>query len=121
MTNFIEGIPKELDEAAKIDGCSYYGIFRRIMIPLMTPALITSGIFSFMWRWDDFMGPLLYLDDVAKYTISLALKLFSDPSSSTDYGAMFAMSVISIIPSLLIFLFFQKYLVEGVASSGIKG
>ena len=121
MMNFIQGIPADLDEAAKIDGCSYYGIFGKIILPLMSPALITSGVFSFMWRWDDFMGPLLYLDDVRTYTVSLALKLFSDPTSSTDYGALFAMSVLAILPSLLIFVFLQKYLVEGVASTGIKG
>lgn len=121
MMNFIQGIPTDLDEAAKIDGCSYYGIFAKIILPLMSPAFITSGVFSFMWRWDDFMGPLLYLDDVRTYTVSLALKLFSDPTSSTDYGALFAMSVLAILPSLLIFVFLQKYLVEGVASTGIKG
>lgn len=121
MMNFIQGIPTDLDEAAKIDGCSYYGIFIKIILPLMSPAFITSGVFSFMWRWDDFMGPLLYLDDVRTYTVSLALKLFSDPTSSTDYGALFAMSVLAILPSLLIFVFLQKYLVEGVASTGIKG
>lgn len=121
MMNFIEGIPKELDEAAKIDGCSYYGIFLRIILPLMSPALITGGIFSFMWRWDDFMSALLYINDADKYTVALALKLFCDPGSSSDYGAMFAMATLSIVPIVLIFIFFQKYLVDGIASSGLKG
>ena len=79
MVNFIGGIPRELDEAAKIDGCSYYGIFGRIILPLMSPALITGGIFSFMWRWDDFMSALLYINDADKYPVALALKLFCDP------------------------------------------
>ena len=77
-------------EAAKIDGCSYYSIFFRIVLPLITPALITSTIFSFMWRWDDFLGALLYVNKTEKYPVSLALKMFCDPSSSSDYGAMFA-------------------------------
>ena len=121
MTNFIEGIPRELDEAAKIDGCSYFGIFRHIMLPLMKPALVTGGIFSFMWRWDDFLSALLYVSESKKYPVSLALKLFCDPGSSSDYGAMFAMATLSILPSVLIFIFFQKYLVEGISTSGLKG
>lgn len=121
MMNFIEGIPRELDEAAKIDGCSYYGIFLRIILPLMSPALITGGIFSFMWRWDDFMSALLYINDAEKYPVALALKLFCDPGSSSDYGAMFAMATLSVVPIVLIFIFFQKYLVDGIASSGLKG
>ena len=76
----------------------------------MSPALITGAIFSFMWRWDDFMSALLYIDDPYKYPVSLALKLFCDPGSSSDYGAMFA-----------IFIFFQKYLADGIATSGLKG
>ena len=121
MVNFIGGIPRELDEAAKIDGCSYYGIFGRIILPLMSPALITGGIFSFMWRWDDFMSALLYINDADKYPVALALKLFCDPGASSDYGAVFAMSTLSIIPIVIIFLVFQKYLVDGIATSGLKG
>ncbi len=121
MVNFIGGIPRDLDEAAKIDGCSTYGIYLRIIMPLIVPALITSGIFSFIWRWDDFLSALLYVNSSAMYPASLALKLFCDPSSSSDYGAMFAMSTLSILPVMLIFIFCQKYLVEGIATSGLKG
>ena len=121
MMNFIEGIPTDLDEAAKIDGCSYYSIFFRIIFPLMRPALVTGGIFSFMWRWDDFMSALLYINKAALYPVSLALKLFADPGSTSDYGAMFAMAVVSLIPILIIFFIFQKQLVEGIATSGLKG
>ena len=121
MYNFIEAIPKELDEAAKIDGCSYFGIYARIATPLMVPSLVTAGIFSFIWRWDDFMSALLYINDAEKYPVCLALKLFTDPGSTSDYGAMFAMSALSILPVLLIFVFFQKYLVEGISTSGLKG
>jgi ABC-type sugar transport system, permease component len=121
IVNFINGIPRDLDEAAKIDGCSYYTIFTRIIFPLLKPALITGTIFSFMWRWDDFMSALLYIDEPIKYPASLALKLFSDPGSSSDYGALFAMSILSLMPIVTIFILFQKYLVEGVATSGLKG
>ena len=121
MINFIDGIPRELDEAAKIDGCSYYTIFSKIILPLISPALITAGIFSFMWRWDDFLSALLYVNESAKYPVSLALKLFCDPGSSSDYGAMFAMAFLSVLPAVIMFIFFQKYLVEGIATSGLKG
>ena len=121
MSNFIGGIPRELDEAAKIDGCSYFGIFRLVIAPLMKPAVVTGCIFSFMWRWDDFLSALLYINKTAKYPASLALKLFCDPGASSDYGAMFAMATLSILPAILIFLFFQKYLVEGISTSGLKG
>ena len=121
IMNFINGIPRELDEAAKIDGCSYYGIFFHIILPLVVPALVTAGIFSFIWRWDDFLSALLYVTESARYPVSLALKLFSDPGSSSDYGAMFAMASLSILPAVVIFIFFQKYLVEGISTSGLKG
>lgn len=121
MTNFIKGIPKDLDEAAKIDGCSTYSIFIWVIVPLIVPALITGGIFSFIWRWDDFLSALLYVSKTETYPVSLALKLFSDPSSSSDYGAMFAMSTLSILPVMIIFITLQKYLVEGIATTGIKG
>ncbi len=121
LLNFINGIPRELDEAATIDGCSYYGTFARVIIPLLVPAMITATIFSFIWRWDDFLSALLYVNDSARYPVSLALKLFSDPGSSSDYGAMFAMATLSIMPVVLIFIFLQKYLVEGISTSGLKG
>ena len=104
-----------------IDGCSYYSIFFRIILPLVVPALITAGIFSFIWRWEDFLSPLLYVNKSELYPISLALKLFCDPASTSDYGAMFSMSVLSILPLMIIFILLQRYLVEGIASSGIKG
>ncbi len=121
MIQFIRGIPRELDEAAVIDGCSTFGIFWRVVLPLCTPALITVAIFSFYWTWDDFMGPLIYLNNVKLQTVSLGLRMFADPSSVTAWGPMFAMSVLSLLPQFIVFLFFQKYLVEGIATTGIKG
>lgn len=117
---FIKGIPVDLDEAAKIDGLSLYGIFFRIILPLVKSALVTSAIFSFMWRWDDFLAALLYLNKPTSYPVSLALKLFSDPATGSDWGATFAMATLSLLPIFLIFLTMQKYLVEGIASTGIK-
>lgn len=117
---FLRGIPRELDEAARIDGCNELMIFSRIMMPLTKSAMVTSAIFSFYWRWEDFVGPLLYLKKPKLYTVSIALKLFSDPNSVTDWGAMFSMSFLSLIPACLVFLFFQKYIVEGISTSGLK-
>lgn len=121
MIQFIKGIPMDLDEAAEIDGCSIYTIFTRIILPLVKPAVVTCSIFSFMWRWDDFLSALLYLNKPKSYPVSLALKMFSDPSAQSDWGAMFAMATLSLAPIFIIFLTFQKYLVEGIASTGIKG
>ena len=120
MMQFMSSIPRELDEAATVDGCSKYTIFTRILFPLLRPAIITTIIIQFYWKWDDFMGPLIYLSKPQSYTVSIAIKLFADASSRTDYGAMFAMSTLSLIPVFLIFLFFNKYLVEGISTSGLK-
>jgi multiple sugar transport system permease protein len=120
MVQFIRGIPIELDESALIDGCKAFGIFRRIIFPLITPALITTTIFSFYWRWDDFLGPLLYLNKTNLYTVSLALRLYSDPMTSTDWGAIFAMGALSLLPILLVFVLFQRYLMEGISTTGLK-
>lgn len=121
MMQFMSGIPRELDEAATIDGCSKYGIFAHIILPLLKPSIVTTIIIQFYWKWDDYMGPLLYLSKPQSYTVSLAIKMFADASSTTDYGAMFAMSSLSLLPVFLIFLFFNRYLVEGIGTSGLKG
>lgn len=121
MMQFMSGIPRELDEAATIDGCSKYSIFTHIILPLLKPSIVTTIIIQFYWKWDDYMGPLLYLSKPQSYTVSLAIKMFADASSTTDYGAMFAMSTLSLIPVFLIFLFFNRYLVEGIGTSGLKG
>lgn len=121
MMQFMAGIPRELDEAATIDGCSKYSIFSHIILPLLKPSIVTTIIIQFYWKWDDYMGPLLYLSKPQSYTASLAIKMFADTASTTDYGAMFAMSTLSLIPVFLIFLFFNRYLVEGIGTSGLKG
>ncbi len=120
IMQFIQGIPRELDESANIDGCGKFRTFIQIIIPMTLPAIATTTVFSFYWKWDDFMGPLLYLHSPMKYTVSIALKSFSDPSSVTNWSAMFAMSTLSLIPSFVIFLCFQRYLVEGISTTGLK-
>lgn len=120
IMQFIRGLPVELDEAAEIDGCSKIGIFFRIILPLASPAIVTSTIFSFYWIWQDFFQPLIFMSKSDLYTVSLALNLFLDPNSLNNYGGLFAMSVVSLIPVIVIFLIFQKYLVEGIATTGMK-
>lgn len=121
IMQFIRTIPKELDQAARIDGCNTITIFTRIIFPLVVPAMMTAAIFSFYWRWDDFMAPLLYIQSPSKYPVSLALKLFSDPEAVTNWGAMFAMTTLSLLPIVIIFFIFQRYIVEGISTSGLKG
>jgi multiple sugar transport system permease protein len=121
IMQFIRGVPVELDEAAAIDGYGRFGVFTRILMPLIAPAMITAAIFSFYWTWGDFLHPLLYLNDPKLYVISVALRTFADPSASSDWGAIYAMSFLSLIPMLLVFVGFQRYIVEGIATSGLKG
>ena len=121
IVQFIRGIPHELDEAALIDGCGKGGVFFRIILPQLKPAMITASIFAFYWTWEDFLTPLIYLNAPDLYTVSLALRTFSDPSGATDWGAIYAMSSLSLVPVFLIFVFFQRYLVEGIATTGLKG
>ncbi|MCL2560326.1 MAG: carbohydrate ABC transporter permease [Turicibacter sp.] len=121
MMQFMVSIPKELDEAAIMDGCNKYTVFTRIIFPLLRPALITSAIIQFYWAWDDFMGPLIYLQRPQMFTVSIALRNFADTTSVTDWGAMFAMSTLSLLPVFVMFLFFNKQLVEGISTTGVKG
>jgi multiple sugar transport system permease protein len=121
MVQFMRGIPRDLDEAAKIDGCSAYGIFRHVLVPLSLPAMVTTAIFSFIWTWNDFFTQLVYLNDVKNYTVPVALRLFMDSEGQVSLGPMFAMSVLSLLPVFLFFVAFQRLLVEGINTSGLKG
>jgi multiple sugar transport system permease protein len=120
MVQFIRGIPRELDEAARIDGCGRAGIFLRVILPLMVPALATTTIFTFIWTWNDFFSQLIYLTDPKMYTVPVALRSFIDATASTNWGSMFAMSVVSLVPVFLAFLLGQRFLVKGIATTGIK-
>ncbi|MEE9095770.1 carbohydrate ABC transporter permease [Pseudarthrobacter phenanthrenivorans] len=121
LVQFFRAIPRELDEAARIDGCGHLKIFFRIMLPLAKPALATTAIFTFIYSWNDFFTPLIYLSDPRLYTVPLALRAFIDTTSGSAFGALFAMSVVSLLPVLGVFIAFQKLLVEGVATTGMKG
>ncbi|MCJ8013501.1 carbohydrate ABC transporter permease [Paenibacillus sp. KQZ6P-2] len=121
LIQFIRGIPGELDESAKIDGCTWFGIYWRIILPLMKPALITVMIFSFLWHWEDYFGPLIYLNTVDKFTVPLALRMFIDTQSAVSWGQVLAMSLLSVIPQMLLFFAAQRYFVEGIATTGLKG
>ena len=120
MVQFIRGLPKELDEAARIDGCGHFNTFLRIILPLMVPAVATTAIFTFIWMWNDFLSSLIYLIDPSMYTVPLALRAFLDSTGSSNWGAMFAMSIVSLIPVFLAFLFGQRFLIRGIATTGIK-
>lgn len=120
MRQFYMGIPDSLCEAARIDGMSEYGIYTRIMLPLSKPAIATLTIFTFVNTWNDYLGPLIYLKTQEKKTIQLGLKMFISQYSS-EYGLIMAGSVLSLIPVIIVFLLLQKYFVEGIASTGIKG
>jgi len=120
MVQFIRGIPAELDEAARIDGCGHWAIFSRVMLPLMGPAIATTAIFTFIWTWSDFFTPLIYLTNPAAYTVPVALRSFLDATAGSNWGAMFAMSVVTLIPLFLAFLFGQRFLVKGIATTGGK-
>ena len=120
MKQFYEGIPTELCEAARIDGMSEYRIWYRVVLPLAKPALSTLTIFTFVNTWNDFLGPLIYLTTESKKTLQLGLRMFISQFGS-EYGLIMAASVLSLIPVLIVFLSLQKYFVEGVAASGVKG
>ena len=120
MRQFFIGIPNELLEAARIDGLSEYGIWARLMLPLSKPAIATLCISSFAFEWNDFMGPLIYLSSQKKKTIQLMLRMFNSQYSS-NYAQIMAAATVALIPVLILFICLQRYFVEGVASSGIKG
>jgi multiple sugar transport system permease protein len=121
MVQFFRGIPREIDEAAIMDGCGPWRIYWKIMLPLSTPVLATAAIFSFIWTYDDFLGPLIYLNDIKTYTVPLALRAFVDSSGGESlYGELFAMSALSLVPVFVVFLAFQRLIIRGVALGALK-
>lgn len=121
MVQFIRGLPKELDEAARIDGAGHARIFFSIMLPLIVPTLTTVAIFTFLGQWNDFFGPLLYLTSPENYPLSMALKMYNDQTSVSDYGATTAASFIALVPVLLFFVIFQRFIITGMSSGAVKG
>ncbi|WP_020574142.1 carbohydrate ABC transporter permease [Actinopolymorpha alba] len=120
MVQFIRSIPVELDDAARIDGCGPWGIYRRIILPLLSPALVTTAIFSFIWTWNNFFGQLIYLSTRTKLTVPVALRGFLDASGSSEWGALFAMSVVTLVPVIVVFVVFQRRILAGMAHTGLK-
>lgn len=118
---FFRGIPSELDEAARIDGCSSFRILISILLPLSKPAVISAAIFQFIWTWNDFFQQYIYISSVSKYTVSLGLRMALDTTSTVVWKNILAMSVIAILPCVIIYFCLQKYFVEGIATSGLKG
>ncbi|WP_117208211.1 carbohydrate ABC transporter permease [Allorhizocola rhizosphaerae] len=121
MVQFMRGIPRELDDAARIDGAGPYQVFLKIILPLSRPALVTSAIFSFIWTWNDFFTQLIYLNDLENITVPVALRNFLDSTGQTSLGPMFAMSVLSLLPVFAFFVAFQRMLVQGINTTGLKG
>ena len=120
MVQFFRGVPKEIDEAARMDGCGPWRIYWRIMLPLSTPVLATAAIFSFIWTYDDFLAPLIYLSDVKDYTVPLALRAFVDSTGESSFGQLFAMSSLSLVPVFAVFLAFQSLIIRGVTMGALK-
>jgi multiple sugar transport system permease protein len=120
MVQFIRSLPRDLDEAARIDGCGHFRIFFRIILPLSKPALATTAVFTFIWTWNDFFHQLVFLTDPKKYTVPVALRTFVDSTSQTPWGPVFAMSIVSLAPVFGFFLAGQRYLVRGIATTGFK-
>nr|WP_235984206.1 carbohydrate ABC transporter permease [Mesorhizobium neociceri] len=120
MVQFFRGIPRELDEAAIMDGAGPLRIFLKVILPLSMPVLATAAVFSFIWTWDDFFAPLIYLNDIQNYTAQLALRTFVDATAQSDWGALLAMSTLTVLPIFILFILFQRLLIEGIATTGMK-
>jgi len=122
LVQFMRSLPKELEEAAILDGCSKVGVFFRIIVPLSTPALVTTALFTFLWTWDDFFNQLLYLTNPAIFSVSRALRTFvGDAGAVSNWGGALAMSTLSMIPLFILFFSLQKYFVQGISTTGLKG
>jgi multiple sugar transport system permease protein len=122
LVQFMRSLPKEIEEAAIIDGCTKVGVFLRIILPLAIPALVTTALFTFLWTWDDFFNHLLYLSRPDTFTVSRALRTFvGDAGAVSNWGGALAMSVLSVVPAFVLFFSLQKYFVQGISTTGIKG
>ncbi|HEX5414322.1 MAG TPA: carbohydrate ABC transporter permease, partial [Chloroflexota bacterium] len=120
MRQFMLTIPLEMDDAARIDGCSWFELFWRIILPLSAPALGVAAIYSFTFHWNDFLQPLLYLNRTELFTVQLGLAMLQN-RYTTDFGAMMAVSTLSLIPVLIVFFTAQRHFIQGLVISGVKG
>lgn len=121
LIHFLRGIPKDLDESAKIDGANSFVIFKSILLPLMKPALFSVGLMQFMWVWNDFYNPLIYINSVKNYPLALGVRMVLDTSGTVYWNQVLAMALVSILPLIILFFFAQRYFIEGIATTGMKG
>lgn len=121
LIQFLRGLPRELDESAYIDGCGTLRTFLQVLLPLMKPALFSAGLFQFLWTYNDYFNSLIFINSVKKFPISLALRMSLDAESVVQWGKVMAMAFVAVLPVILLFFAAQKYFVEGIATSGIKG
>jgi len=121
LVQFLRGIPRDMEEAAVIDGCNALQVLWHIIVPLLKPAIISVVVFQFIWTMNDFMGPLVYLASVEKYPVSLALKMSIGATEEVEWANVIAISVVALIPSVAVFFMAQRHFIEGASSSGIKG
>jgi len=121
LIQFIRGIPRELDQSARIDGCNSFSILWKIIVPLSKPVLFSATIFQFVWRWNDFFNPLIFINSMRRYPLSLALRMSMDFTDMVAWNNVMAMSLLAIMPPALLYFAAQKYFVEGIATSGLKG
>jgi oligogalacturonide transport system permease protein len=121
LVQFLRGIPRDMEEAAMIDGCNALQLLWHIIVPLLKPAIISVVVFQFIWTMNDFMGPLIYLATVEKYPVALALKMSIGATEEVEWASVIAISVVALLPSVVVFFLAQRHFIEGAASSGIKG
>ena len=121
LIQFLRGIPKDLDESAKIDGANSFVIFKSILLPLMKPALFSVGLMQFMWVWNDFYNPLIYINSVKNYPLALGVRMVLNTSGTVYWNQVLAMALVSILPLIILFFFAQRYFIEGIATTGMKG
>jgi oligogalacturonide transport system permease protein len=121
LVQFTRGLPRELDESAYIDGCGSFRTLTSILLPLLKPALFSAGLFQFLWTYNDYFNSLIYVNSVKKYPVSLALRLTMDSESVVIWKNVMAMSCLTVLPVVILFFLCQKYFVEGIATSGLKG
>jgi oligogalacturonide transport system permease protein len=121
MMQFIRGIPREIDESAFMDGCTTFQIFTKIIMPLSKPAIFSVGIFQFIWTWNDYFNPLIFINSVKKYNVMQGLRLSMDSTTGFSWGPVLAMSFVSMIPCIIVFFTAQQYFVEGISTTGLKG
>ena len=121
LVQFMRTISNELLEAPRIDGCGTFDIYLRFMMPLSVPGLVTVAIFTFIWSWNDFFSQMVYLSDPSRFTVSVSLRMFIDATGQSSWGSLFAMSCLSLVPLFIVFIVFQRYLIEGITIGSLKG